>query len=62
MEIQLSEEIAENIRRLKPEGNLFQDRFKSLQARQLIETRVPVKPKRKFRTKEVDSHDYKRFK
>lgn len=49
------------LRNLKPEGNMFVDRFKSLQQRQIIETRMPVKRKRKLRVYEVDSHDYKRF-
>lgn len=61
MEIKLPDELPENIRSLKPEGNLFLDRFKSLQERQLIETRVPVKKRRKL-IREVESHDYKRFK
>ncbi|KAJ3276842.1 Glioma tumor suppressor candidate region protein 2 [Terramyces sp. JEL0728] len=62
MEIQLPDEIADSLYKLKPEGNLIKDRFKSLEARNLIETRVPVKRKRKYKIKEVESHDYKRFK
>jgi nucleolar protein 53 len=62
MEIQLPEEIAPSLRELKPEGNLIKDRFKSLEARNMIETRLPVKKKRKFKVKEVEYHDYKRFK
>ncbi|KAJ3257444.1 Glioma tumor suppressor candidate region protein 2 [Boothiomyces macroporosus] len=62
MEIQLPDEMADSLYKLKPEGNLIKDRFKSLEARNLIEPRVPVKRKRKYKIKEVESHDYKRFK
>jgi nucleolar protein 53 len=63
MEIQLSDEIAGSLRALKPEGNLIKDRFKSLEARNMIETRVPVKRKRKYKKHVlVESHDSKRFK
>ncbi|KAJ3052840.1 Glioma tumor suppressor candidate region protein 2 [Rhizophlyctis rosea] len=62
MEIQLTEELADTLRELKPEGNLFQDRFLSLQKRSLIETRVPVSKRLKYKRKEMESHDYKRFK
>jgi nucleolar protein 53 len=61
IEIKLSDEIPDNLTRLKPEGNLIQDRFKSLQKRNMVETRVSVKKKRKYKLKEVESHDYKRF-
>ena len=62
IEIQLKEELSESLLKLKPEGNLFKDRFLSLQQRSLIETRVPFKQKRKYRLHETESHDYKRFK
>jgi len=44
MEIKLSEELTGNLRTLKPEGNLLEDRFKSLQRRNIIATTV-VRPK-----------------
>ena len=62
MAIQLKEEMTDSLRRLKPEGNLFQDRFKSLEKRNLIEPRVPVRKRRRYKLKETESHDYKRFK
>lgn len=42
IEVQLGEDLTENLRTLKPEGNLFRDRFLSMQQRALIEPRVPV--------------------
>ncbi|RKO92902.1 hypothetical protein BDK51DRAFT_30163 [Blyttiomyces helicus] len=39
MEVQLTEEIADSLRELRPEGNVFKDRFQSLQKRSLIEPR-----------------------
>ena len=47
---QLSEELTGSLKSLKPEGNLLNDRFKSMQKRNIIETRVKqkiVKNKRK---------------
>ncbi|KAJ3358629.1 Glioma tumor suppressor candidate region protein 2 [Kappamyces sp. JEL0680] len=61
MEIQLTDELADSLRTLKPEGSLVKDRFLSLQARNIIEPRVPVRPRRRYATKLVESHDYKRF-
>lgn len=42
IDVQLGEDLAESLRTLKPEGNLFKDRFLSMQQRALIEPRVPV--------------------
>ncbi|KAI8806394.1 ribosome biogenesis protein Nop53/GLTSCR2 [Cladochytrium replicatum] len=61
MEIQLTDELADSLRSLKPEGNAFMDRFKSLQERTLIEPRVPQGKRRRYKPKIVESHDYKRF-
>ncbi|KAJ3574894.1 hypothetical protein NP233_g1464 [Leucocoprinus birnbaumii] len=47
LEVQLGEDLTESLRGLKPEGNLFKDRFLSLQQRALIEPRVPVVPKKR---------------
>ncbi|KAJ3119854.1 hypothetical protein HK100_000127 [Physocladia obscura] len=41
LEIKLTDELPESLLKLKPEGNLFKDRFQSLQERSIIETRVP---------------------
>ena len=42
VDVQLGEELSDSFRGLKPEGNLFKDRFTSLQHRALIEPRKPV--------------------
>ena len=42
VDVQLTEDLSENLRSLKVEGNLFKDRFLSMQHRALIEPRVPV--------------------
>lgn len=42
VDVQLTEDLSENLRSLKVEGNLFRDRFLSMQHRALIEPRVPV--------------------
>ncbi|BEI83808.1 hypothetical protein CcaverHIS002_0404120 [Cutaneotrichosporon cavernicola] len=53
---------AEGLRQVKPEGNLFKDRFQSLQRRALIEPRVPQLPKkRKIKVKEYEKFAWKRF-
>ncbi|KAI0943675.1 hypothetical protein AcW1_002776 [Taiwanofungus camphoratus] len=60
--VQLGDELSESLRALKPEGNLFRDRFLSMQQRALIEPRVPVLPKkRKTKIKEYEKHAFKRF-
>uniref|UniRef100_A0A3Q3KIC3 Ribosome biogenesis protein NOP53 n=1 Tax=Monopterus albus TaxID=43700 RepID=A0A3Q3KIC3_MONAL len=43
LEVQLSDELAGTLRRLKPEGSVAKDRFKSLQKRNLIEPRERAK-------------------
>ncbi|KAI0634326.1 P60-like protein [Trametes polyzona] len=62
IDVQLGEELSESLRGLKPEGNLFRDRFINMQHRALIEPHAPnpaKKPRRK--TKEYEKHSYKRF-
>ncbi|OZJ03971.1 hypothetical protein BZG36_03236 [Bifiguratus adelaidae] len=54
LEVQLQDELSESLRGLKPEGNLFKDRFSSLQERNIIEARVPVSKKRRYKLKEVE--------
>ncbi|OCF60156.1 nucleolar protein 53 [Kwoniella mangroviensis CBS 10435] len=62
VEVQLGEDLAESLRQVKPEGNLFKDRFLALQKRALIEPRVPVLPKKRVtKIKEYEKHAYKRF-
>ncbi|KAH8112822.1 tumor suppressor protein Gltscr2 [Phellopilus nigrolimitatus] len=60
--VQLGEDLSESLRGLKVEGNLFRDRFLSLQHRALLEPRVPVLPKRRRpKMKEVEKFAWKRF-
>jgi len=62
VDVQLGEDLSESLRALKPEGNLFRDRFQSLQQRALVEPRVPVLPsKRTFKVKEYEKHAWKKF-
>ncbi|KAJ7777431.1 ribosome biogenesis protein Nop53/GLTSCR2 [Mycena metata] len=62
VDVQLGEDLSESLRGLKPEGNLFRDRFTSLQQRALIEPRVLVVPKkRRNRIVEYEKHAWKRF-
>ncbi|CCG81236.1 p60 domain-containing protein [Taphrina deformans PYCC 5710] len=60
LEIQLSDELAESLRTLKPEGNLFKDRFMSLVKRGIVEARVPQSKRRRYALlqKEKYSHKY----
>ncbi|KAF4607840.1 hypothetical protein EYR40_000176 [Pleurotus pulmonarius] len=62
LDVQLGDDLSESLRALKPEGNLFKDRFISLQHRALIEPRAPVIPKkRRTKTIEYEKHAWKRF-
>jgi len=62
VEVQLGEDLSESFRGIKPEGNLFHDRFLSLQQRALVEPRVPIIPrKRRVRVVEYEKHAWKRF-
>ncbi|EKM56661.1 uncharacterized protein PHACADRAFT_194252 [Phanerochaete carnosa HHB-10118-sp] len=61
IDVQLGEDLSESLRTLKPEGNLFKDRFLSMQQRALIEPRVPVLPKRKPKLKQYEKHAWKKF-
>ncbi|XP_064359061.1 ribosome biogenesis protein NOP53 [Dromaius novaehollandiae] len=59
LEVQLSEELPESLRALKPEGSVLRDRFKSLQRRNLIEPRERAKFKRKYRLKYVEKRAFR---
>ncbi|XP_042299661.1 ribosome biogenesis protein NOP53-like, partial [Sceloporus undulatus] len=59
MDVQLSTELADSLRRLKPEGSILKDRFKSLQKRNLIEPRERAKFKRKYRLKYVEKRAFR---
>ncbi|XP_053124577.1 ribosome biogenesis protein NOP53 isoform X2 [Hemicordylus capensis] len=59
VDVQLSTELAESLRTLKPEGSILKDRFKSLQKRNLIEPRERAKFKRKYRLKYVEKRAFR---
>ena len=61
IDVQTGDELSESLRQLKPEGNLFWDRFQNLQARGLTESRRLVQPmRRRLKTKTYDRHTFKR--
>lgn len=59
--IKLSDELPASLRELKPESNLFQERFNNLQKRNIIETRVPVSSRRRYQIKEEEKYSYKYY-
>jgi nucleolar protein 53 len=60
LEIKLSNELTGNLRSIKPEGNLLEDRYKSLQKRNVIETRVKQKiVKNRKKRKRLEKRNYK---
>lgn len=51
LELVLPDELQDSLRLLKPEGNLLNDRFRSIMVRGKLETRKPIQqPKRAKRT------------
>jgi len=61
VDVQLGEELSESLRGLQPTGNLFRDRYLSMQHRALVEPRGPVLPKKRKRMVEYEKHAWKRF-
>ncbi|KAG1159224.1 hypothetical protein G6F37_005095 [Rhizopus arrhizus] len=61
IDVQLTDELCATLRQLKPEGSVFKDRFHSLLKRNVIETRVPVTPSRRYALKEYEKRSYKKF-
>ncbi|XP_077049137.1 ribosome biogenesis protein NOP53 isoform X1 [Agelaius phoeniceus] len=59
LEVQLSEEIPESLRSLRPQGNLLRDRFRSLQRRNVLEPRLRAKFKRRYRVKYVEKRSFR---
>ena len=57
--VQLSEELSGSLRGLQVEGSVIKDRFQSLQKRNVIETRKPVVPKRKYKQKSYEKRSYR---
>ncbi|KAN0139189.1 Ribosome biogenesis protein Nop53/GLTSCR2 [Lactarius tabidus] len=61
VDVQLGEELSESLRGIQPTGNLFRDRYLSMQHRALVEPRGPVLPKKQKRIVEYEKHAWKRF-
>merc|ERR1719495_2101204 len=59
IEIKLSDELTGNLRNLKQEGSLLEDRFKSMQRRNMIEVRVKQKTVRKLKRKTFEKRSHK---
>nr|ACO15693.1 CG1785 [Caligus clemensi] len=62
--LKLTEELTGNLRTLKPEGNLLEERYNSMQKRNVVETRVMAKRLRKpvgmkLRKKKSEKRSYK---
>jgi len=64
LQVPLTEDLSGSLLGIKPEGNLFKDRFNSIQERCLVEPRIPRGRKRRFAnlSKQIEIHSYKRFK
>ncbi len=62
VDVQLGDELAETLREMKPEGNLFRERWESLQQRARVEPRMPITARqKKLKTRMFERHYYKRF-
>ncbi|CAG8619112.1 10559_t:CDS:10 [Dentiscutata erythropus] len=59
IDVKLTEDLEGTLRLLKPEGNLLRDRMISYEERNIIEPRVPVSKKRKYKLKEYVRNSYK---
>ncbi|KAM4019288.1 ribosome biogenesis protein NOP53 [Anomaloglossus baeobatrachus] len=59
IDILLSDELTDSLRKLKPEGSVTKDRFKSFQKRNLIEPRERAKFKRKLKVKYVEKRAFR---
>lgn len=62
VEVKLSDELTDSLRKLKPEGNLLYDQMRVLQSKGKIETRLPVNKKRRYTPKVTEKWSYKDFK
>lgn len=61
LEIVLPDELQDSLRRLKPEGNLLQDRFRNLLVNGKVEARKPVLQPKKRRVKMTEKWAFKDF-
>lgn len=62
VEVKLSDELQDCLRRLKPEGNLIEDRFRSLQERGLVEPRLPFAKRRRYKERFTEKWQFKDIK
>ena len=61
LEVVLPDELQESLRRLKPEGNLMNDRFRNLLVNGKLDNRALVHQKRKKQVKVTEKWSYKDF-
>lgn len=61
LEVKLSNELTGNLKNLKSEGNLLVSNFNHLQSKGIIEARVPVAKKQKYKPKVTEKWTYKDF-
>ena len=61
LDLVLPEELRDSLRLLKPEGNLLNDRFRSILIRGKLETRKPIQQPKKKRMKVTEKWSYKDF-
>lgn len=59
LDVQLSDELAESLRTLKPASNNFTDRYQSMLKRGLVEARVPFSRSRKFELLKQEKFSHK---
>lgn len=62
VEVKLSDELTDSLRKLKPEGSLLHDQMRVLQSKGKIESRIQFKKKRKNMPKITEKWTYKDFK
>ncbi|EGV60112.1 hypothetical protein PSN45_002147 [Yamadazyma tenuis] len=62
LEVKLSDELSSNMKNIKAEGNLFYSSMINLQKKGLIEARVPVAKRSKYKPKITEKWTYKDFK
>lgn len=62
IEVKLSDELTNDLRSLKPEGNLLYDQMHKLQTLGKVESRVPVNMSRRYKQKFTEKWSYKDFK
>lgn len=62
IEVKLLDELTNNLRSVKPEGNLLYDQMYKLQASGRVEARVPVAKRRRYAQKFTEKWTYKDFK